>query len=1106
MNFKLSPELELIDIYTVSERTIALQIQAGSLEKGTQIPYIPRSTDVVVNNTVLRAGNFYGWLVGRDQATIRLADRYVGPEFNLNLATNPSSYAIAPLNNGQSGASFTPNAVFRKSKLTQLGEVKPDRFASPTLHTLFLDLPQTLSVGETYRISGASFGSQKLQFTYQPKALRSEAVHVSQLGFDPDDPAKVAFLSTWLGDGGAQEYAEGTSFWLVNEATGKQVYQGEIVLSKDKDSVEDRHQNKRNYNGTDVYLMDFSDFRRPGRYRVLVEGVGTSFDFEIGEKTWEKAFYTSVRGLYHQRSGIALKPRYTSYTRPRAFHPDDGVVVYQSTAQLMDTNMGLNLSRVNAFDALTQTITETVVPDAWGGWFDAGDWDRRIQHLDVTRQLLELYAANPDYFARLSLNIPESGNRLPDLVDEALWGLDFFKRLQTPEGGVSGGIESAQHPRPYEASWQESQTVMAYAPDMWSSYIYAGVAARAAHYLKSYDPERAQAYAASALLAMDWAEQAYAARAGDWVINTGFEPQVEIHTERNLAAAELYRLTGDTKWHQLFLSTTLFRKSDVQIFTTRETQGHEAAAMVYLQTARGTVNRAVQKNARQAILQEADAQIEALQNTAFKWYKHPFAPIQFGESLGAPNTDTLIRAHQLTGKAKYLEAVVLATQFAAGANPDNLVYTTGLGHKYPTDALVADAIATGSAPPPGITLYGPLDLQLPQQTFPRTLNSFKQTVSPSPSLWPTTESYFNAFKYFPVTEFTVHQTIAPTAFTWGYLAAVDEQGKAPKTQPNATHSGGVQGSSSRTHYQGDAINNTLMGSHRADLLEGQKGNDRLRGGNGNDTLRGRGHDDMLEGGNHHDLLLGGWGQDKLIGGNGQDTLHGEGGHDWLVGGNGRDLLKGGQDRDRLQGGNGNDTLHGGEHNDTLEGGGHRDALFGEGGHDVLMGGRGQDTLHGGNGRDWLQGNNDKDALLGGQGQDTLEGGSGNDLLVGELGGDTLTGGTGQDIFRYSILQESRLNDFDRIKDLAIRTDGIDGPHAVRTSAVKQASAVKTLATADIQKILTKNLFHSKGAATFMFRSRTFLALNDSVAGFQPATDAVVEITGYTGDLTNLAII
>jgi len=98
----------------------------------------------------------------------------------------------------------------------------------------------------------------------------------------------------------------------------------------------------------------------------------------------------------------------------------------------MNTGNGLNSEDTN-FGGLTRGKTDALVPDAWGGYMDAGDWDRRIQHLAVSLYLLELAELFPDYFSRVSLNLPESNDGLPDIVSEALFTLDCYRRMQTPE-------------------------------------------------------------------------------------------------------------------------------------------------------------------------------------------------------------------------------------------------------------------------------------------------------------------------------------------------------------------------------------------------------------------------------------------------------------------------------------------------------------------------------------------------------------------------------------------------------------------------------------------------------------------------------------------------
>ncbi|MEM9266950.1 MAG: glycoside hydrolase family 9 protein, partial [Cyanobacteria bacterium P01_F01_bin.13] len=685
--------------------------------------------------------------------------RLEGPELDTNWADNPNNYNLTSSGDNSLGQGITPTRVFRKSKIGGIAETGSWDFGWPMEHTVFLELSQPLSQGQTYNIDFSGNGVQDTTFTYDPTGDRSEAVHVSHIGFDPDDPAKVAFLSTWMGSvRQGLDYQVGQTFWLIDEATGNRVYQGAIQLSKDSEQPEDYR--GRNYNGTDVYIMDFSDFNTEGTYRVAVDGVGTSFSFDIGDQTWADSFYVSARGMYHQRSGIELGNPYTDYERPRPFHPDDGVSIYQSTATLMDTFMGLNPA-VDTFDALVAGSTNQLVPEAWGGWFDAGDWDRRIQHLDVTRSMLELAELFPNYFDDIDLNIPESNNSLPDVIDEALWGLDFFKRLQLPNGGVRGGVESAEHPRRFEASWQESLDIMVYAPDMWSSYKYAATAAYAAYVLREIAPRRANEYEASALRAMEWAENEFEQ------LPNNSRTYTEVHDERSLAAAELYRLSGSNRWHQIFLDTTVFDDANITPYVW-QSHNRRNSAFTYARTERSSINSTIQTNAENALLRAADAEIAAINNTGFRWNKDPWAPLGWG-SLG-PNSTNLFRAHTLTNDERYLESGILATQFSLGANPDNISYTTGLGHRVPEHPLIADSIAIGGEAPPGITLFGPVDFDAYDHW---SLDLFDDVTSPLPRQWPVTENHFDVTYLVPQAEYTVMQTIAPMSYSLGYLAALN---------------------------------------------------------------------------------------------------------------------------------------------------------------------------------------------------------------------------------------------------------------------------------------------------------------------------------------------
>ena len=181
-------------------------------------------------------------------------------------------------------------------------------------------------------------------------------------------------------------------------------------------------------------------------------------------------------------------------------------------------------------------------------------------------------------------------------------------------------------------------------------------------------------------------------------------------------------------------------------------------------------------------------------------------------------------------------------------------------------------------------------------------------------------------------------------------------------------------------------------------------------------------------------------------------------------------------------------------------------LNGTNGPDILTGTPGNDGINGTNGQDTLIGLASNDMLSGDNGDDILNGGPGVDWLMGGVGEDILTGGSEADIFVFTGEDDSQM---DKITDLVIGTDIIDGFSAVTATNIAQVGAVSFLTDSAIAAQLTEDTFGANGAAIFTLATtttRTFLALNDSEAGFSLYDDMIIEITGYTGDLNNLAIV
>jgi endoglucanase len=770
-------------ISAVAPNVLCIEIDACRILPIIQIPYIADPADKITirGETLLgepqdmfveRNGFPLGSLVGPDRKTLVLHERLAGKHLDAEVADQVTSYRIESASDVKYKQALAPLSVSRKSKPTGFTDTSyklTQEQSYSAKHYVYLNLPHALKTGHAYRINlpALNLKQSACYYVHDPAHVRSEAVHVSQIGFRADDPDKNAFLSIWIGTGGGYTFSEIPGFSLIDDKANETVYTGIGVLQW-KGSEPEGVGSKINHSRTDVIRLDFSQFNKAGRYRIQVDGIGCSYPFYIDEKhTWKHAFQISMKGHFNHRSGLPMLPPFTDFVRPRSFHPADGVKVYQSTCSLLNSGNGLNAMGTDRgnFPNLVNGKTDELVAEAWGGTMDAGDWDRRINHLFTPRHYLELVELYPDYFKNMCLNIPESGNDLPDVVDEALFGLDIYRRMQMPDGGIRGGVESSEHPVEGSTSWQEPLTVLAYAPDHWSSYIYAGVAARAAFVLNMLEhKDLAQIWSESAVKAMEWAEVEYEKwKASTDYVNVRDRAKRAVPTERNLAAVELYRLTRDKRWHQVYLSTL-----DVE-------SNRSEAGFVYARLDPSLVDTSIQQQVIQALLAEADEVIRLAQQGAYG-----ITTSQSGRALGGyastftiPAEPLLVRAHVLSGDEKYLKAILRSTLYSAGANPTNLCFTTGLGDYYVQNVLHEDSKHTGQPAPIGITVFGPSELSANARPGSEIEIRLKGTTTPSLSEWPTYESYFDVFWFISQNEYVIDRPLGQAAYIWGYLAARD---------------------------------------------------------------------------------------------------------------------------------------------------------------------------------------------------------------------------------------------------------------------------------------------------------------------------------------------
>ena len=413
---------------------------------------------------------------------------------------------------------------------------------------------------------------------------------------------------------------------------------------------------------------------------------------------------------------------------------------------------------MNNFGNLVRKATTIEVKDAWGGYFDACDWDRRIQHLHATMMGTELYLMFPDYFDSLVLPIPESGNGIPDILNEGMYNLDHYRRMQTPEGGIRGGVEQVEHPILGQCGWQDSWTSYAYAPDFWSSHYYAAAAARMAFALRKLAPALSEVYRESACRAYDWAEKEYAEKLISDSHRWTKRARDGAATQRELAAADMFRLTQRADCDALFRA--IHRETCYE------------SAFIYATLPPGLGDAAFKNRCLREIRSAADRSLCFAAGSPFR-LTTPDPDITrtgpYASFYTLPHNVELIRAHYLTHDVRYLAAAIDAAQFAAGSNPTNLCYTTGVGIKNPQNILHHDSRLTGQEPPDGITIFGPHDWNKTNGELTTVLRDGR--LFPGAYSWPGAESYLDIYRYPCQNEYTVQDTIGPNAYQWGYLAA-----------------------------------------------------------------------------------------------------------------------------------------------------------------------------------------------------------------------------------------------------------------------------------------------------------------------------------------------
>ena len=374
---------------------------------------------------------------------------------------------------------------------------------------------------------------------------------VNQVGYLPNSP-KFAYVGAWLGPGlGAWKPKSPMAGWeIVDAGTGKVALGSPVppVLRVPDGTTKEGVP----FTGEETYEMDFSCVTNEGTYFMRIPGVGRSADFKISAGAAEEAFRVHMLGLYQKRCGIAKVEPYTHWTSGAchtsvvrgSFPPDEGK--YEPKARWFD------IIRDNTDWKDGRRIRVV------GGWHDAADYDRRPMHLNIVNDLCAVYLMRPQNFRDGQLAIPENANGMPDVLDEAEWGLRHLLAVQQKDGGVGTWVETVAHPTPGSLAEKDDMPYAVSRATRRSSLMYAAHAAL----LVRCHPSFREKYLESAKRAWDFAmreapqEDIFVVKrtAGRFFKRTE-ESSVRWTEDRDLptpylvkAAVNLHALTGDARY------------------------------------------------------------------------------------------------------------------------------------------------------------------------------------------------------------------------------------------------------------------------------------------------------------------------------------------------------------------------------------------------------------------------------------------------------------------------------------------------------------------------------------------------------------------------------
>ncbi|OLP59427.1 endoglucanase [Xaviernesmea oryzae] len=444
--------------------------------------------------------------------------------------------------------------------------------------------------------------------------------------------------------------------------------------------------------GANVQVLDFSQVQVQGAAFRLKVGALTSDPFSIGKDVFAALRIDALSWFYPQRSGIAIDGKIAGAAYARAAG-HVGVAPNRG-----DKDVGCLTGK--AARTLYGDWSCTYRLDVSGGWYDAGDQGKyTVNGAIAVAQLMAAFERGAKYagassavFSDSLSRIPENGNGVPDLLDEARWELEFLLKMMVPDGAPLAGMV---HHKVHDTKWTQVPMLPAadpmeralHRPSTAATLAFAAVAAQGARLFAPYDEGFAKRLSAAAVKAWKAAgdNPVLYAPTSDGQQGGGDYDDDDIEDETYWAAAELYITTGapfylDRLKRSSHWNDDVFFQGNTA-FDWRSTAGLGRVQLALFAKAMPAAERG---EVVQSIVDAADRFLTLQAEEGFgQIYRPGDGKYDWGSNqMMLQNMVVVSAAYDLTGRNGYRDAAGEGMDYLLGRNAMNLSYITGYGTRF----------------------------------------------------------------------------------------------------------------------------------------------------------------------------------------------------------------------------------------------------------------------------------------------------------------------------------------------------------------------------------------------------------------------------------------